>query len=47
MFKKIDVYYNGKYLYSTNSSKTCKEAKAKMLKLYPKMNEARLKVYFA
>lgn len=26
MYKKIDVYYNGAYLHSTNSCKTCKEA---------------------
>jgi len=25
-FKKIDVYYKNKYLWSTNSFKTCKEA---------------------
>lgn len=27
MFKKIDVFYNGHYLHSTNSYKTCREAK--------------------
>ena len=27
MNKKIDVYYCGKYLHSTNSFKTCKEAR--------------------
>lgn len=31
MFKKIDLYYNVDYIGSTNQSKTCKEAKAKML----------------
>ena len=27
MYKKIDVYYCGKYLHSTNSHKTCKSAR--------------------
>jgi hypothetical protein len=26
MYKKIDVYINGKYEYSTNAYKTCKDA---------------------
>jgi predicted transcriptional regulator with HTH domain len=31
MYKKIDLHFRGKYLCSTNSSKTCKEAKQKYL----------------
>jgi len=31
MNKKIDVYYCGKYLHSTNSFKTCKEARQSVL----------------
>ena len=27
MYKKIDVYVNGKYEFSTNRYRTCKEAK--------------------
>jgi hypothetical protein len=32
MYKKIDLYFNGQYISSTNQSKTCKEAKEKYLK---------------
>ncbi len=32
MFKKIDLVFNGKYMSSTNMSKTCKEAKNNYLK---------------
>lgn len=32
MFKKIDLFFEGKYLCSTNQSKTCREAKDKYLK---------------
>lgn len=31
MHKKIDLYFNGDYLCSTNQSKTCKEAVQKYL----------------
>lgn len=31
MFKKIDVFFDGKYLFSTNMTKTCKEAKKNYL----------------
>lgn len=31
MYKKIDLHFRGKYLCSTNASKTCKEAKQKYL----------------
>lgn len=30
-YKKIDFFYCGDYLCSTNQSKTCKEAKTKLL----------------
>lgn len=30
-YRKIDLYYNGDYLCSTNQSKTCKEAVSKYL----------------
>lgn len=30
-YKKINFFYCGDYLFSTNQSKTCKEAKAKLL----------------
>jgi hypothetical protein len=30
MYKKIDIFQNGKYLCSTNWSKTCKEAISKI-----------------
>ena len=26
LYKKIDLYFNGDYIYSTNQSKTCKDA---------------------
>ena len=32
--KKIDLFYNGQYLCSTNMSKTCREAKARLLEVY-------------
>ncbi len=32
MYKKIDIFENGKYLCSTHWSKTCKEAKSSVLK---------------
>lgn len=31
LYKKIDFYYNGDYYMSTMRSKTCKEAKKKLL----------------
>ena len=31
LFKKIDLFYNGNYWYSTNQSRTCKEAREKCL----------------
>ena len=31
MFRKIDIHFKGQYVCSTNSSKTCKEAKQKYL----------------
>ena len=31
MNKKIDLYFNGDYIYSTTGSKTCKEAKTRLL----------------
>jgi len=34
MHKKIDLFYNGQYLASTNMSKTCKEAKLRILQVY-------------
>ena len=30
-YKKIDLFFNGDYLCSTNQSKTCKEAKTKYI----------------
>jgi hypothetical protein len=33
MYKKIDVYYNGEYLWSTNAHKTCKAAKARAMEI--------------
>jgi hypothetical protein len=32
---KIDIFLNGKYVCSTDQSKTCKQAKEKYLKHYP------------
>lgn len=32
MYKKINIYYKGVYICSTNQSKTCKEAKEKFIK---------------
>jgi hypothetical protein len=32
MFDKIDIYYSGQYVCSTNSSRTLKEAKEKFIK---------------
>ena len=32
MKPKIDLFYNGDYLCSTNQSKTCREAKTRYLK---------------
>lgn len=34
MYKKIDLYFDGDYLCSTNQSKTCKDAKANLLLTY-------------
>lgn len=31
IYKKIDFFYCGDYLWSTNQSKTCREAKTKLL----------------
>jgi hypothetical protein len=39
MFKKIDVFYNGHYLHSTNSYKTCREAKQAAINYYLKSQE--------
>lgn len=31
MYKKIDLFFDGKYLCSTNNSKTCKQAKERYI----------------
>jgi hypothetical protein len=31
LYKKIDLFYNGDYLCSTNQAKTCREARTKYL----------------
>lgn len=31
-YRKIDIYYDGKYMCSTMQSKTCKEAKERFIK---------------
>jgi hypothetical protein len=57
MFKKIDLFYKGNYLCSTNASRTCREAKEKYVKniltnsSYPKhiemmQNVKELKAFF-
>lgn len=50
MYKKIDVYYNGEYLWSTNQHKTCKSAAARamdILKVTHHVTKAKLiKAYF-
>ena len=47
MYKKIDLFYRGKYMHSTNSYKTCKEAIQSGLKTHKCMNEKDLKAYFS
>jgi hypothetical protein len=39
MHKKIDIYYNKKYMCSTNQSKTCKQAKERYLAVLKRMVE--------
>jgi hypothetical protein len=46
MYKKIDVLLNGKYMYSTNVFKTCKEAKARFLELNKAVKANEVKAYF-
>lgn len=42
MVKKIDIFYDGHYMCSTNQFKTCKEAKEKYyLSLLPGIKELR------
>lgn len=40
--KKINIYINGKYECSTNSSKTCKEARTRYIALYGGIKPLRL-----
>ena len=53
MHRKIDTFLyqihskTWKYSLSTQSYKTCKEAKAKYLSMYPDINPARVKCSFA
>jgi len=46
MHNKIDVFLNGKYLYSTNVFKTCKEAKSWFLKTNKAIKANEVKAYF-
>lgn len=32
-YKKIDLYFNGDYLFSTNQAKTCKQAIARVIEI--------------
>ena len=45
MYKKIDLFYDGKYLCSTNQYKTCKAAKLHLAGLVP--DDSKLKAWFA
>jgi len=38
LYKKIDIYFKGQYIASTNLSRTCKDAKTKFLEIYEKYN---------
>ena len=40
LYRKINFFYNGNYLFSTKQSKTCREAKKKYLYLI-KLKEAK------
>jgi len=42
LYKKIDFYYLGDYIYSTNQSRTCKEAKAKLIERLTMAGHSRL-----
>lgn len=42
MFKKIDLYFNGDYLFSTNMAKTCKEAKNKYINMIENRSDCNL-----
>ncbi len=46
-YKKIDLYYDGNYLYSTNMSNTCKDAIVKLLLIRKDLDYKKLKAYFA
>lgn len=42
MFKKINLYFMGDYLFSTNMSKTCKEARNKYLNMIENRSDSQL-----
>ena len=56
-YRKIDLFYNGFYIYSTTWAKTCKEAKAKLLEnkgnyqklvqLFGKVDTSKLVAHFS
>lgn len=41
IFKKIDIFFKGVYLYSTNKSKTCKKAKERFINAV-KLNDPKM-----
>jgi len=43
---KIDIFYNGQYQCSTDTSKTCKEAKRKYIEKYRPCNEKAITALF-
>lgn len=40
--KKVDMFVDGKYVYSTIQSKTCREAMEKLVKSYPRFAGRRI-----
>lgn len=42
LFKKIDFYYLGDYVYSTQQSRTIKEAKSKLIQRLEMLGQSRL-----
>ena len=40
--KKVDIFVDGKYVYSTIQSKTCREAMEKLVKSYPRFAGRRI-----
>lgn len=46
-YRKIDIYFEGRYICSTTWSKDCKEAKDKFVELYPQYDSLSIKCFYS